>query len=88
MSVKEPKPEGAVKWGKCPNCEEEDWLFKYEGTYDDPDDLMCEGCIDEFHARVHEAEDAMADAMVDAQDYGGEESFEEEESAEEEPYWA
>jgi len=53
------------KKGKCPGCGEVDVvLYSYEGTYDDPDDMMCEGCIDEFHARVHEAEDAMAD-MVD-----------------------
>jgi hypothetical protein len=61
---KEPKPKDAKKWGKCPGCGEIEWLFEYEGTYDDPNDLMCEACIDEFHARVHEAEDAMAD-MVD-----------------------
>jgi hypothetical protein len=49
------KPEGAVKWGKCARCEEEDWLFKSEA-----EDLMCEACIDEFHDDVHDAEDAMS----------------------------
>jgi uncharacterized Zn ribbon protein len=49
------------KRGKCPNCGEVDLLYSYEGTYDDPEDMMCKGCIDEFHARVHEAEDAMVD---------------------------
>jgi len=50
MTVKEPKPEGAVRYGKCPECGEEDWLFKWEG-----DEPLCEGCIDEAHARMHEA---------------------------------
>ena len=54
------KPEGAKKYGKCLRCGEDSWLFEYEGTYDHPTDLMCEACINEFHERVHEAEDAMA----------------------------
>jgi hypothetical protein len=49
------------KHGKCPGCGEVDMLYSYEGTYDDPEDMMCEGCIDEFHASVQEAEDAMAE---------------------------
>jgi uncharacterized Zn ribbon protein len=69
---KEPKPKDAKKSGKCPGCGEEAWLFEYEGTYDNPDDLMCESCIDEFHERVHEAEDAMSD-MVDTDGWADEE---------------
>lgn len=57
-SAQKPKPPGAKKWGTCPGCGEYDWLFEYEGG---PNDLMCEGCIDEFHAAVHDAEDAMAE---------------------------
>lgn len=34
-------------------------LHSYEGTYDDPDDMMCKGCIDEYHDRCREAQDAM-----------------------------
>ena len=55
----EPKPKDAERWGFCKGCEEWHWLFKYEGTYTDPNDLMCEGCIDEYHDSVHDAEEAM-----------------------------
>jgi len=57
------KPEGAIQWGKCPNCGEEDWLFKWEGTYSNPDCLWCETCIDDAHDAVHDAEDAIAEAQ-------------------------
>lgn len=57
----EPQPPGAKKWGKCPGCGEWNWLFEFEGTDTDAGNLMCEGCIDEFHDSVHEAEDAMAE---------------------------
>ena len=56
--------------GKCPGCGESELLHAYEGTYDDPNDMMCEGCIEEYHDRAREAVDAMnepvdADAMAD-----------------------
>ena len=54
----EPKPVGAKKWGKCRGCGENAWLFEYEGTQKNPNDLMCEDCVDEFHGRVHDAEGA------------------------------
>jgi len=60
------------KRGKCPGCGEVGVLYSYEGTYDDPDDMMCEGCIDEFHDRGREAEDAMSD-MVDTDGWADEE---------------
>jgi len=67
MTEKErpPRPEGAIQWGKCPKCEEEDWLFKWEGTCKDPNCLWCETCIDDAHDAIHDAEDA----MVEAQEY-------------------
>lgn len=52
------QPEGSLRFDKCPNCKEEDWLYCWEG-----DEPSCEACIDEAHARGHEAEDAMADAL-------------------------
>lgn len=52
-----PKPEGAKKWGVCPECKEEDWLYEWEGTYDDPNCLWCEGCIDEAHASQTDFDD-------------------------------
>lgn len=52
------------KRGKCHRCEETATLHSFEGTYDDPDEMMCEECIDEFHDDAHDAEDAMADAYL------------------------
>lgn len=49
--------DGAVRYDKCLGefCDGEyDWLYKWEG-----EKPWCEGCIDEAHARIREAEDAM-----------------------------
>lgn len=62
------KPEGVKKWGTCRGCGEDAWLYEYEETEKDPENLMCEGCIDEYHARVHEAEDALA-GVFDSDDF-------------------
>ena len=80
------KPKDAECWGKCPNCGEEGWLYKWEGTCDDSKCLWCEGCIDEAHDRMHEAEDAMADAFHENQGEPWEMSEEEEFGGEEEYY--
>jgi hypothetical protein len=53
-----------TKRGKCHRCEETATLHSFEGTYDDPEEMMCEECIDEFHDDVHDAEDAMSDAYL------------------------
>jgi hypothetical protein len=58
-----------TKRGKCPRCEETTTLHSFEGTYDDPDCLMCEGCIDEYHDDVSDAQDAMADAYCGGSDF-------------------
>lgn len=81
------KPKDAVCWGKCPTCGEEGWLYKWEGTYDDPKCLWCEGCIDEAHDRMREAEDAMADpSLVEGEDVEPWEEPEIEDCGEEEYY--
>jgi len=53
------KPKDAVKYGRCPECGEEAWLFRWEGTYDNPECLWCEGCIDEAHDRMRDTDDTM-----------------------------
>jgi hypothetical protein len=72
-------PEGAVCFGKCPKCGEEDWLFKWEGA-----DPWCETCIDDAHDAMHDAEDAVAEAQEaindpeafdDDPDFGGDMEF-------------
>lgn len=68
-SEKESRPEGAVSYGKCPECGEMAWLFEWEG-----DEPACEGCIDETHDRMHEAEDIMNEPV----DWQDEEFYEEE----------
>lgn len=73
-SPTQPRPEGARKWGKCLGCGQWHWLFEYEGG---PNDLLCEGCIDEFHARVHDAEDRMAQGSDRESEEWAEEYYEE-----------
>lgn len=70
----EPRPEHARKWGKCLGCGQWHWLFEYEGG---PNDLLCEGCIDEFHARVHDAQDRMAQGSERESEEWAEEYYEE-----------
>jgi len=53
------QPLGSLRFDKCPNCGEEAWLWCWEG-----DEPWCEDCIDEAHDRMHDAEDAMADASL------------------------
>jgi len=66
--------DGAVRYSKCPGefCDGEyDWLYKWEG-----DEPWCEGCIDEAHDRMNEAQDAM-EPEVEAEEFFEEEDLEE-----------
>ena len=67
------KPDGARRYGKCPDCHQYGWLHDWQHLHR----LLCGDCIDNALDEMNDAKDALAVAQQfdnDPKDWGHDES--------------